>query len=170
MQRIICGLCIGLTAIFVGHAALAQSPAPVPDKMPFDVPIGTSINLAQAKDLLPVAEAEARRHDWKMAIAIVDTSGELVAFEKMDGTQMSSVTIAINKAYTSAQFRRATAVFFKAMETGHPYVATLDPRLVASPGGIPLVENGKLIGAIGCSGGTGGQDALVCNAAASKVH
>ena len=169
MQRIICGLCIGITAILASHAAVAQSPA-VPLKMPFDVPIGTSINLAQAKDLLPVAEAEARKHDWKMAIAVVDTAGELVAFEKMDGTQISSVTIAINKAHTSARFRRATSVFFEAMEKGHSYVATLDPRLVASPGGIPLIENGKLIGAIGCSGGTGGQDAVVCNAAASKVH
>jgi len=170
MQRIICGLCIGFMATLASYAALAQSPAAIPDKMPFDIPIGTSIGLAQAKELLPVAEAEARKHDWKMAIAVVDTAGELVAFEKMDGTQMSSVTIAINKAHTSARFRRATSVFFEAMETGHASVATLDPRLVASPGGIPLVENGKLIGAIGCSGGTGGQDAIVCNAAASKVH
>ena len=168
MQRIICGLCIGLAAILASHAAVAQSPA-VPLKMPFDIPIGTAINLAQAKDLLPVAEAEARKHDWKMAIAVVDTAGELVAFEKMDGTQISSVTIAMNKAYTSARFRRATSVFFEAMEKGHPYVATLDPRLVASPGGVPLIENGKLIGAIGCSGGTGDQDALICKVGADTI-
>ena len=85
MQRIICGLCIGFMATLASYAALAQSPAAIPDKMPFDIPIGTSIGLAQAKELLPVAEAEARKHDWKMAIAVVDTAGELVAFEKWTG-------------------------------------------------------------------------------------
>ena len=170
MQRIISGLCIGLAAMLAGYPALAQAPAPIPDKMPFDIPIGPSINLAQAKDLLPLAEAEAKKHDWKMAIAVVDTAGELVTFEKIDGTQISSVTIAINKAYTAARFRRPTSVFFHAMETGHPYVMTFGPTLVASPGGIPLIEDGKIIGAIGCSGGTGAQDAVVCGAAASKVH
>jgi uncharacterized protein GlcG (DUF336 family) len=170
MQRVIYGLCVGLAAILAGHPAFAQSPAPIPDKMPFDIPIGLSVNLGQAKDLLPLAEAEAKKHDWKMAIAVVDNAGELVAFEKMDGTQISSVTIAINKAYTSARFRRPTSVFFHAMETGHPYVMTFGARLVASPGGIPLIEDGKIIGAMGCSGGTGAQDAIVCGAAASKIH
>jgi glc operon protein GlcG len=70
-----------------------------------------------------------------------------------------------NKARTSARFRRETRVFYNQFETGHAYVSTLDAGLVASPGGFPLVEGGKLVGAIGCSGGTGEQDASVCKAA-----
>jgi uncharacterized protein GlcG (DUF336 family) len=87
----------------------------------------------------------------------------------MDGAQVASVSISQGKARTAARFRRETRVFYNAYETGHPYVATLDPTLVASPGGFPLVENGKMIGAVGCSGGTGDQDAATCKAAADVV-
>jgi uncharacterized protein GlcG (DUF336 family) len=74
-----------------------------------------------------------------------------------------------NKARTSARFRRETRLFYNQFETGHAYVNTLDAGLVASPGGFPLVEGGKLVGAIGCSGGTGDQDASVCKAAADTI-
>ncbi|QIE29231.1 hem-degrading (plasmid) [Caballeronia sp. SBC1] len=104
-----------------------------------------------------------------MNIAVVDTHGELIAFERMDGAQFASIAISPNKARTSARFRRETRVFYNQFETGHAYVNTLDARLVASPGGFPLVEGGKLVGAIGCSGGTGDQDASVCKAAADTI-
>jgi uncharacterized protein GlcG (DUF336 family) len=104
-----------------------------------------------------------------MNIAVVDTNGELVHFERMEGAQIASVTISINKARTAARYRRESRAFFNAFETGHGYVATLDPTLVASPGGFPLVEGGKLIGAIGCSGGTGDQDAAICKVGADLV-
>ena len=158
-------------AILVGAQAQAQQPLPagVPEKMPFDIPYGTTINLEHAKQLIAAAEAEAKRHDWKLAIAVVDPNGDLVAFSKMDGTQLASVKISQGKALTAVRFRRESRVFYNAMETGHPYVGTLDPTLVASPGGFPLVEGGKLIGAIGCSGGTGDQDAVACKAAADMV-
>jgi uncharacterized protein GlcG (DUF336 family) len=87
----------------------------------------------------------------------------------MDGTLVASGSIAQGKARTAARFRRETRAFYNAFETGHPYVATLDPTIVASPGGWPLVEAGKLIGAIGCSGGTGDQDAAACKAGADMV-
>ena len=80
----------------------------------------------------------------------------------MDNTQLASSQISLDKARTAARFRRATEVFYNAMESGHPYVATLQPYVVASPGGIPIVINGEIIGAMGCSGGTGQQDAVVC--------
>jgi uncharacterized protein GlcG (DUF336 family) len=137
--------------------------------MPFDIPYGTSIDMDTAKKLLAIAEAEARKHDWKMNIAVVDAHGDLVEFERMDGAQLASITISQRKARTAARFRRETRVFYNQFEMGHAYVATLDPELVASPGGFPLVEGGKLIGAIGCSGGTGDQDATVCKAAADTV-
>lgn len=158
------GLAGGLT-----HAAQPAAPAQVPEKMPFDIPYGPSINIARALQVIAAAEAEAKKRDWKLAIAVVDPAGELVAFHKMDGTQVASVAIAQGKARTAARYRRDTRVFFNAMESGHPYIATLDRDLVASLGGIPLLEGGKLIGAIGCSGGTGDQDELACKAGAALV-
>jgi uncharacterized protein GlcG (DUF336 family) len=162
--------------------ALAQSQAPVagiapapptaggtPEIMPFDIPYGQSIGLERAKQVMAAAEAEAKRRSWKMNVAVVDTNGELVQFERMEGAQIASGTISIGKARTAARFRRETRVFFNAFETGHGYINTLDPTLIASPGGFPLVEGGKLIGAIGCSGGTGDQDATVCKAGAEIV-
>jgi glc operon protein GlcG len=118
---------------------------------------------------LGAAEAEAKKRNWKMNIAVVDTNGELVHFSRMEGAQIASGSISIGKARTSARFRRESRAFFNAYETGHPYVGTLDSTLIASPGGFPLVEGGKLIGAIGCSGGTGDQDALICKVGADLV-
>jgi uncharacterized protein GlcG (DUF336 family) len=152
----------------------ASPPAPpsaggTPDAMPFDIPYGQSIGLEHAKQVLGAAEAEAKKRNWKMNIAVVDTNGELVHFSRMEGAQIASGPIAIGKARTSARFRRESRVFYNVYETGHPYVSTLDPTLVASPGGFPLVEGGKLIGAVGCSGGTGDQDAATCKAGADLV-
>jgi glc operon protein GlcG len=155
-------------------AAPATPPAPpsaggTPDAMPFDIPYGQSIGLEHAKQVMAAAEAEAKKRNWKMNIAVVDTNGELVQFERMEGAQIASGSISVGKARTAARFRRESRVFYNAFETGHGYVSTLDPTLVASPGGFPLVEGGKLIGAVGCSGGTGDQDAAVCKAGAEAV-
>ena len=164
-------------AVAINSQALAQAPAPatppapaaVPEKMPFDIPYGMSIGLDHAKQVVAAAEAEAKKHNWKMNIAVVDTNGEPVLFERMEGAQIASGPIAIGKARTAARFRRESRVFYNAFESGHGYVATLDPTLVASPGGFPLVEGGKLIGAIGCSGGTGDQDAATCKVGAELM-
>lgn len=151
-------------------SAAAPNPASVPAQMPFDIPYGAPIGLDAAKKLIAAAGAEARKHDWKMNIAVADTHGDLVAFERMDGAQLASITVSQRKARTSARFRRETRAFYNQFEAGHAYVATLDPDIVASPGGFPIVEAGKLIGAVGCSGGTGDQDAAVCKAAADTVR
>ena len=161
-------------AVAIVSPASAQSPAPaapaaVPEKMPFDIPYGMSIGLEKAKEVMAAAEAEAKKHNWKMNIAVVDTNGEPVLFERMQDAQIASGSISIGKARTAARYRRESRLFFNAYESGHTYVSTLDPTLVASPGGFPLVENGKLIGAVGCSGGTGEQDAVTCKAAADLV-
>lgn len=140
-----------------------------PDAMPFDIPYGLSIGGERAKQVLAAAEAEAKKRNWKMNIAVADTNGELVHFLRMDGAQIASVTVSQGKARTAARFRRPTQLFYNGFETGHSYISTLDPTLVASPGGFPLVEGGKLIGAIGCSGGTGDQDSLVCKVGADTV-
>ncbi|HEU4358622.1 MAG TPA: heme-binding protein [Xanthobacteraceae bacterium] len=163
-------------ALLVGSQAIAQQPPPAnppsggtPDAMPFDIPYGAAISAEKAKQILAAAEAEAKKRNWKMNIAVVDTNGDLVHFLRMEGAQIASVTISQGKARTAARYRRPTQVFYNAYETGHPYVSTLDPTLVASPGGFPLVEGGKLIGAIGCSGGTGDQDALICKVGADMI-
>jgi Uncharacterized protein, possibly involved in utilization of glycolate and propanediol len=183
MMRSIVSMTLAACAIAVmSSPALAQTPAPAPatppappsaggtpDATPFDIPYGVSIGLERAKQVMAAAEAEAKKRNWKMNIAVVDTNGELVHFSRMEGAQIASGTISVGKARTAARFRRESRLFYNAYETGHPYVSTLDPTLVASPGGFPLVEGGKLIGAVGCSGGTGDQDAAVCKAGAEAV-
>jgi uncharacterized protein GlcG (DUF336 family) len=159
-------LCIALAT---ASSTFAQAQA-VPDKMPFDIPYGTPISYEKAIAAVNAAAAEAKKRDWKMNIAVVDPNGDLIAFERMDGAQIASVSISQGKARTAARYRRPSEAFFKAFETGHPYVATLDPTLIASPGGIPLVESVKLIGAIGCSGGTGSQDETICKVGADTIN
>ena len=182
-MRSIVSMTLAACAIAVmGSPAFAQTPAPAPatppappsaggtpDAMPFDIPYGVSIGLDRAKQVMAAAEAEGKKRNWKMNIAVVDTNGELVHFSRMEGAQIASGTISVGKARTAARFRRESRLFYNAYETGHPYVSTLDPTLVASPGGFPLVEGGKLIGAVGCSGGTGDQDAVICKAGAEVV-
>jgi uncharacterized protein GlcG (DUF336 family) len=168
-------------APFVGGAlcaaaagVLAQTtPAPnpldaIPEKMPFDVPYGTPIPLERASAAIAAAVVEARRHDWKMNVAVVDAGGNLVAFERMDGAQLASIQISEHKARAAANFRRETKAFENGIQGGLNYQLTLD-GIIASRGGIPLLDGGKIIGAIGCSGGTGSQDEVVCKAGASTI-
>ena len=169
-----CAIAVLSSPAFAQAPAPATPPAPAPaggtpDAMPFDIPYGVSIGLERAKQVMAAAEAEAKRRNWKMNIAVVDTNGELVHFSRMEGAQIASGPISVGKARTAARFRRESRVFYNVSEAGHSYVGTLDPTLVASPGGFPLVEGGKLIGAVGCSGGTGDQDAAICKVGAEVV-
>ena len=138
-------------------------------RVPFDIPYDAPITLETAKKLVAAVEAESAKHKWKINIVVVDTHGDLVLFPRMDGAQLASIPISPGKALTAARFRRETRAFYNAFETGHPYVASLDPTIIASPGRWPLIEHGKLIGAIGFSGATGDQDAAACKAGADLV-
>jgi glc operon protein GlcG len=140
----------------------------IPDKMPFDIPYGTPITLERAEAAIAAAVAEARKHDWKMNVAVVDSGGNLVAFQRMDGAQTASIQVSQHKARASATYRRETKVFESGIQSGLNYLITLD-GVIASRGGIPLVEGGKLIGAIGCSGGAGSQDEVSCKAGAALI-
>jgi uncharacterized protein GlcG (DUF336 family) len=141
----------------------------IPDKMPFDVPYGPPISLDRAQGLITAAIAEARRHDWKMNVAVVDAGGNLVTFARMDGAQLASGAIAEHKARTAATFRRDTKLFENGVQGGMLYQLSLD-GVIASRGGIPLVEDGKLIGAIGASGGAGSQDEVCAKAGAAALN
>jgi len=178
MPRIVLTSLLAFAAGLIGTQVQAQAPAApaappsaggTADGMTFDIPYGTPIGLEAAQKLVAAVEAESIKHRWKMSIAVVDTHGELVAFSRMDGAQISSVGASQGKARTAARWRRETRVFYNAIETGHGYVVTLDPTVVAAPGGFLLVEGGKLIGAIGCAGGNGDQDAAACKAGADLV-
>ncbi len=115
----------------------------VPDEMPFDVPYGPPISLARAQAAIHAAVAEAKRRNWKMNIAVVDSGGNLVAFQRMDGAMLASIQIAEHKAKAAATFRRPTKVFEDGINLMHlNYLLAFD-GVIASRGGIPLIERGS---------------------------
>ncbi|MEA2936757.1 MAG: glc operon protein GlcG [Alphaproteobacteria bacterium] len=146
---------------------MAQSTRPAAAPPP-PLPHGAPITLDQAKRIAAAAEAEARRNGWAMAVAVVEPSGALVYFQKMDDTQYGSIKIAQAKAMTAAQFRRPTKLFTEALEAGHLFFLTFE-GLSGAPGGLPIVAQGKLIGAVGVSGGSGHQDDVVAKAGADAI-
>ena len=141
----------------------------IPPQMPFNLPFGTPISLEKAQALVQAVTAEANKKGWPEDFAVVDWGGNLVAFARMDGAQLASIAIAEHKARTAARYRRPTVAFENGVQKfGLNYLLTLDD-VIASRGGIPLVDGGKIIGAIGCSGGTGSQDEALCQAAIAAV-
>jgi glc operon protein GlcG len=100
---------------------------------------------------------------------VVDSGANLVAFQRMDGAQLASIAVSEHKARAAASFRRETRVFEDNIQLKQAYYTLTLDGIVASRGGIPLLEGGKLIGAIGCSGGTGSQDEVVCKAGAAVI-
>jgi glc operon protein GlcG len=138
--------------------AIAQTPFAPPPQVPY----GLSISTEAAKNAAAASIAEARKNNWKMAIAVVDTGGYLVYFEKMQDTQTGSVELAIEKARTAALFRRPTKVFQDGVAAGGEGLRLL--RLTGAipiDGGVPIIADGKIIGAVGVSGGSGEQDGQV---------
>jgi uncharacterized protein GlcG (DUF336 family) len=142
----------------------------VPDEIPFDVPYGLPISLDRAEAAIHAAVAEAKKRNWKMNIAVADSGGNLVAFQRMDGAMLASIQIAEHKARAAATFRRPTKVFEDGIQLMHlNYLLAFD-GVIASRGGIPLIEEGAIIGAIGCSGGTDSQDDIVSQAGAAIIN
>lgn len=132
---------------------------------------GSPIPLEKAKTVAAAALAEAQKNGWLMAVTIVDPSGELVFFEKMDGTQLGSIDVAIAKARSAILFKRPTKGFDDAVVAGGAGLRILKlPGAMPIEGGIPLVENGKIIGAIGVSGAQPPQDGQCATAGAALVH
>ena len=150
---------------------LASNPLDViPDEIPFDVSYGPPVSLEQAQAVIQAAVAEARKRNWKMNVAVADSGGNLVAFQRMDGAMLASIQIAEHKARAAVTFRRATRVFEDGVQLMHlNYLLAFD-GIIASRGGIPLIDQGKIIGAIGCSGGTDSQDEVVSEAGAAVIN
>jgi uncharacterized protein GlcG (DUF336 family) len=164
----------GLALVASGDVRAQQSAAPnldtIPDKMPFSTPYGPPIDAKRAQSLIDAAVAEATRRGWSMSVAVLDSGANLVAFLRMDGAQLASISIAEHKARTAVKYRRPTKAFEDVVQKyDFKYVLSLDD-VIASRGGIPLIEDGKIIGAVGCSGGAGSQDEATCMAAAALVN
>ncbi len=151
---------LAVTLALGASPALAQLPNPY----------GLPISLENAKSAAAPALAEARKNSWNMAVAIVDTAGNLVYFERMDGTQTGSVKVAQDKARSAVLYKRPTKVFQDGLAAGGEGLRIL--RLdgaVPVEGGLPLVVEGKVVGAIGVSGATSAQDGLCAKAGADAL-
>ncbi len=160
LNRLTMKLGAGAAALLCASGAFAQLPNPY----------GSSITIDTAKKVAAPAIAESQKNSWRMAVAIVDISGDLVFFEKMDGTQAASVTIAVDKARSAARFKRPTKALQDALAAGGEGLRLLALQgAVPVEGGLPLIMDGKIVGAIGVSGGTSQQDGVAAKAGADAV-
>ena len=140
----------GLACTLAACSALAFAQDRRPD-------YGPDVNTATAKKIAAAVIAECQKNSWNVAVAVVDNHGYLVYYERMENTQYASNDIAIGKARAAATYRRPTRAFADVINKGGPATATL-PGVFASPGGVPLMVDGKVVGAVGVSGVTGDQD------------
>jgi len=133
-------------------------------------PYGPPISVETAKKAAEVALAEARKNHWTMAVAIVDPNGDLVYYEKMDNTQMASAQISVDKARSAARFKRPTKAFQDALEKGGVNLRLLALQgAIPVEGGVPILIDGKIVGAIGVSGDTSERDSVCANAGAASI-
>jgi len=153
---------IGILVLFMmtGIAMAQQMPNPY----------GPNVNLATAKKVAAAAAAEAAKIKINVVIGVVDTGGNLVYLERFDVVQWGSVDVAVNKAKSSVMFKRPTKAFENILSSGgNMTYLTLD-GIRAIEGGVPIIENGRIIGAIGVSGGSSAQDGVVGRAGAAQVQ
>jgi len=164
-------------ALLLSSGAFAQVPPDpnnpnenVPDKMTY-TPYGETIKVADAKKVAAAAIDEATKRGWPMCVSVVGPSGDLIYFEKMDDCQYASIGISQSKAKAAARYRRPTVVFERLMGKGDffAYLPTLGNDFIGSRGGNPIVVGGKIVGAIGVSGGTGSQDDTISQAGAGAM-
>ncbi len=154
---------IAVCTTLAASAAWAQTPAPVPV-------YGAPINLAQAQKAMVAAEAEAKKNNWNVAIVVVDSGSHMVMMQRLDGTQLASIDIARGKATTANSYRRPSKALEDAVAGGGAGMRTLAiPGVMPLEGGVPIVMDGKIIGAVGVSGVLSSQDAQVARAGAEAA-
>jgi uncharacterized protein GlcG (DUF336 family) len=150
-----------LLAAGISGGALAQQAPP---------PYGSAITLADARRVVQAAIADVERQNFPpMAVAVVDWAGHLVAFERVDSTQTASLTIAIEKARTAAGYRRPSKAFEDVLAGGRTAILAL-PGVLPSEGGVPIVREGRIVGAVGVSGGTAQQDGVIAAAGIAALR
>ena len=154
--------------VLVALALAFCAPGAIPQMMPN--PYGPPVSVDDAKKAAAAALAEARKNNWKMAVAVVDPNGDLVYYEKMDNTQLGSSQVSIGKARSAARFKRPTKAFQDALAAGGAGLRILGLEgAVPVEGGIPIVVDGKIIGAIGVSGDASNNDAVCAQAGANAL-
>jgi glc operon protein GlcG len=166
MARLL-SLVVVTVSLFAAVPGGAQQPVAPP---PPQIPYGAPISLEQAKKVIAGAEAEAKKNSWNVVIAVLDSGGHVVMLQRLDGAQLGSIEVAKEKAYSAVLYRRPTKAFQDLVGQGGPNLRLL--RLSgASPleGGIPIIVDGKIIGAVGVSGVTSEQDAQIAQAGAEAL-
>ena len=167
-------LTLGLT-LLISTATLnagAQTPPAVtpPPPPPPPLPYGASISLAEAHNCVAAAQATAVKNAWFMVVTVVDTGGHVMLTERMDNTQFGSLEPARQKAYTAVAFRRSTKVFEDMIAQGGSALRLLKlPDALPIEGGLPIVREGKILGAVGTSGGSAQQDGVVAQACVAAL-
>ena len=157
-------------AIFVGSAVPAWTQQPAAPPPPPTTPYGPPIGLEAAKKVMTAAEAEAIKNNRPMAIVILDSTGHVVMLHKLDNTQYGSIGVAEDKAHSALDFRRPSKVFEDLVAQGGLNMRILSLRGAAPlEGGVPITVDGKIIGAIGVSGGASTQDGQVAKAGADAA-
>lgn len=131
-------------------------------------PYGAPISIEDARRVVAAAMAEAGRQNLQMAIAVVDSGGHLVAFERVDNTQLGSIRVALEKARTAVEFRRPSKAFEDAVGGGRNVILNLG--VMPIEGGVLLMREGRIVGAIGVSGGTAQQDGVIAAAGAAVLR
>jgi uncharacterized protein GlcG (DUF336 family) len=133
-------------------------------------PYGPPVSNDAAKKAAAAALAEAVKNKWAMAVAVVDPNGTLVYYEKMDNTQLGSADVAVEKARSAARFKRPTKAFQDGLAAGGAGLRILGlPGAIPVEGGVPLIIDGKIVGAIGVSGDTSDHDGVCANAGANSI-
>ena len=155
LQRVVSVVVVTMLVLVASLASAQQAPPPPPA-------YGTPISLDQAKKVMTGAEAEAKKNNWNVVICILDSGGNLVMLQRLDGAQFGSIEVAKEKAYSAVAYRRPTKAFQDALAQGGENLRILRlPGGSPLEGGIPIVVEGKLIGAVGVSGVTSAQDAQI---------
>lgn len=156
-------------ALSMPSVGMAQSPAALQDAASTDaVLLQPQVTLKAARRVVAAALAEAQRHDWRIGVAVVDASGELVAFERSDGAQAITTAVAQGKARTAALLKAPSKEFEDFINSGRPsFLST--PGVTALEGGVPLRWQGQVIGAVGVSGAHGPRDTQVAERAAAAL-
>jgi uncharacterized protein GlcG (DUF336 family) len=170
---------LSASLVALGASAQTQNPPHNPSNAPpqqpagpsaYTIPIGQSIGVDAAKKAAAAAAAEARKNGWFMAIAVVDPAGTLVYYEKADNTQLGSANVALGKARSAALYKRPTKAFQDVLAAGGNGLRILALEgAVPVEGGLPLVHDGKLVGAIGVSGDTSEHDGQCAQMGAQTV-
>jgi glc operon protein GlcG len=156
-------------ALSAGSALAQQTPAPAPSTAA--LPYGPAITLDQAKRAMAAAELEAAKNSWQVAITILDSGGNMIMFHRVDNAQLSATTVSEGKARTALEFKRPSKALDDAIAAGGAGMRLLALKdITPLEGGLPVIVDGKIVGAIGVSGALSSQDAQVAKAGADALN